>query len=144
MTTLAVRETGAPPDLGRAPLIALAGALTIAFSAILVHQADVHPATAAGYRCAYAIPLLGLLAWRERRRYGPRGAGQQRLALIAGLFFAADLIFWHQAIADRAAGRGAERAPVTRRGLHPRRAGLDRDARAVTRLAGRRVRPARW
>ena len=87
-----------------APYVALAGALTIAFSAILVHEADVHPATAAVYRCAYAVPVLGLLAWRERRRYGPRAAGQQRLALIAGLFFAADLIFWHQAIADVGAG----------------------------------------
>jgi drug/metabolite transporter (DMT)-like permease len=89
---------------GPAPAIALAGALTIAFSAILVHQADVHPATAAIYRCAYAVPLLGLMAWLERRRYGPRGEGQQRLALIAGLFFAADLVFWHQAIADIGAG----------------------------------------
>jgi drug/metabolite transporter (DMT)-like permease len=90
--------------IGPAPAIALAGALTIAFSAILVHQADVHPATAAIYRCAYALPVLGLLAWLERRRYGPRGEGQQRLALAAGLFFAADLIFWHQAIADVGAG----------------------------------------
>ncbi len=95
---------GAAPGLRHLPLIALAGALTIAFSAILVHQAGVHPATAALYRCAYALPVLGRLAWRERRRYGPRAAGQQRLALIAGLFFAADLIFWHQAIADVGAG----------------------------------------
>jgi drug/metabolite transporter (DMT)-like permease len=94
----------APPQVGRAPYLALAGALTIAFSAILVHQADVHPATAALYRCAYAVPVLGLLAWRERRLYGSRAAGQQRLALVAGLFFAADLIFWHQAIADVGAG----------------------------------------
>ena len=63
-----------------------------------------HPATAAVYRCAYALPLLGLLAWRERRRYGPRAPGQQRLAMIAGLFFAVDLICWHQAIADVGAG----------------------------------------
>ena len=94
----------APPRASRAPAVALAGALTIAFSAILVHQAAVHPATAALYRCAYALPVLALLAWRERRRYGPRAAGQQRLALVAGLFFAADLIFWHQAIADVGAG----------------------------------------
>jgi drug/metabolite transporter (DMT)-like permease len=87
-----------------APVLALGGALTIAFSAILVHQANVHPATAAFYRCLYAVPVLGLLAVREDRRYGPRGEGQRRLALIAGLFFAADLIFWHQAIADVGAG----------------------------------------
>ncbi|HKH17055.1 MAG TPA: DMT family transporter [Solirubrobacteraceae bacterium] len=94
----------AEPRLGRAPAIALAGALTIAFSAILVREAGVHPATAAFYRCAYAVPVLVLLAWRERARYGPRAPGQQRLALIAGLFFAADLICWHQAIADVGAG----------------------------------------
>jgi drug/metabolite transporter (DMT)-like permease len=99
----AAAEPGAP-ELSRAPAMALLGALTIAFSAILVHQADVHPATAAFYRCAYAVPLLGLLAWREQRRHGPRAAGQQRYALIAGLFFAADLIFWHQAIGDVGAG----------------------------------------
>jgi drug/metabolite transporter (DMT)-like permease len=100
----AVAPSAPTEQLRRAPVIALAGALTIAFSAILVHQADVHPATAAVYRCAYAVPILGLLAWRERRRYGPRAAGQQRLALVAGLFFSADLIFWHQAIADVGAG----------------------------------------
>jgi drug/metabolite transporter (DMT)-like permease len=102
VTAVAEPVRGGP--LTRPPVIALVGALTIAFSAILVHQAAVHPATAALYRCAYAVPLLGLLAWRERRRYGPRAPGQQRLALIAGLFFVADLIFWHQAIADVGAG----------------------------------------
>ena len=100
----AAGEHSPAAGLALAPAIALAGALTIAFSAILVHQADVHPATAAFYRCAYAVPVLGLLAWHERRRYGPRASGQQRLALIAGLLFAADLIFWHQAIADVGAG----------------------------------------
>jgi drug/metabolite transporter (DMT)-like permease len=102
VTAVAEPDTG--PALARPPVIALFGALTIAFSAILVHQADVHPTTAALYRCAYAVPILGLLAWREQRRYGPRAKGQQRLAVIAGLLFAADLIFWHQAIGDVGAG----------------------------------------
>jgi drug/metabolite transporter (DMT)-like permease len=82
----------------RPVLIAATGALCIAFSAIFVRLADVSPSTAAVYRCVYALPALGALALWERRRYGPRGAGQQRLALIAGLLFAADLIFWHNAI----------------------------------------------
>jgi drug/metabolite transporter (DMT)-like permease len=90
--------------LGRAPLIALAGAVTIAFSPILVRQASVDPVTAAIYRCAYAIPILAVLAWSERRRYGPRAPGQQRLAVTAGVFFAADLIFWHEAIENVGAG----------------------------------------
>jgi drug/metabolite transporter (DMT)-like permease len=38
------------------------------------------------------------------RRFGPRAAGQRRLAIIAGLFFAADLVTWHYAIAMVGAG----------------------------------------
>ena len=46
--------------------------------------ADLPPSTAAFYRCAYALPPLALLAWYERRRYGPRAAGQLRLAAATG------------------------------------------------------------
>jgi drug/metabolite transporter (DMT)-like permease len=88
----------------RAGRAAVAGALTIAFSAILVRKADVSPATAAVFRCAYALPVLGLLAWIERRRHGPRTPREIRLSLWAGAFFAADLICWHYAIADVGAG----------------------------------------
>ena len=83
---------------------AVAGALTIAFSAILVKLADVAPSTAAIFRCAYALPVLGLLAWREDRRFGARPRATRRLASRAGVFFAADLIFWHHAIEDVGAG----------------------------------------
>jgi len=86
--------------------VAVAGALTIAFSAILVRKADVAPATAAFFRCAYAVPVLGLLAWIERRREGPRTRRELTLSLWAGLFFAADLICWHYAIHDVGAGLG--------------------------------------
>ncbi len=88
----------------RPVLTAILGALTIAGSAVLVRLADVPPSTAAFFRCAYALPPLALLAWYERRRYGPRAAGQTQLAWIAGAFFAADLILWHHAIAQVGAG----------------------------------------
>ncbi|HZA41768.1 MAG TPA: DMT family transporter [Actinomycetota bacterium] len=88
----------------RPGLAAVAGAGCIAFSAILVRLADVSPSTAAVFRCVYALPVLGALAAWERRRFGRRAAGQRRLALIAGLFFGADLVFWHYAIADVGAG----------------------------------------
>jgi drug/metabolite transporter (DMT)-like permease len=84
--------------------VAVAGALTIAFSAILVREADVAPATAAFFRCAYAVPALGVLAWIERQRHGPRTRREVTLSLWAGLFFAADLICWHYAINDVGAG----------------------------------------
>jgi drug/metabolite transporter (DMT)-like permease len=83
---------------------AVAGALTIAFSAILVELADVEPATAAIFRCADALPVLGVLAWLEDRRHGRRPARERWLAIPAGIFFAADLIFWHHAIQDVGAG----------------------------------------
>jgi len=65
-------------------LAGVLGALTIAFSAILVDLADVTPASAALWRCAYALPVLAPLAWLEHRRYGPRTARERRLAAIAG------------------------------------------------------------
>ena len=48
-----------PPRASRASIIA--------FSAILVRLADVSPETAAVFRCAYAAPVLGVLAAWERR-----------------------------------------------------------------------------
>jgi drug/metabolite transporter (DMT)-like permease len=85
-------------------LAGILGALVIAFSAILVRLADVSPSTAAFFRCLYALPLLGLLAWHERRRFGDRSWRDRRLAWAAGLFFAADLTFWHHSIGAVGAG----------------------------------------
>jgi drug/metabolite transporter (DMT)-like permease len=80
------------------------GAMAIAFSGVLVRLADVSPATAATFRCLYALPPLALLAWWERRRFGPRPMRQRLLAWLAGVFFAADLVFWHNSIAYVGAG----------------------------------------
>jgi drug/metabolite transporter (DMT)-like permease len=88
----------------RPVLAAVLGALTIAGSAVLVKLAEEPPSTAAFFRCAYALPPLALLAYYERRRYGPRPASQVRLAWFAGVFFAADLILWHHAINNVGAG----------------------------------------
>jgi drug/metabolite transporter (DMT)-like permease len=96
----------------RAVPMALAGAACIAFSGIFVRLADVPPSTAAFYRCAYAVPVLALLALRERRLFGPGTGVERRLALVAGLFFTADLILWHHAIAAVGAGLGTVLANV--------------------------------
>jgi drug/metabolite transporter (DMT)-like permease len=88
----------------RPAAVAVAGALTIAFSAILVELADVEPVTAAIFRCLYAVPILLLIAAFEDRRFGPRPWRERRLAIPAGIFFAGDLIFWHYAIEDVGAG----------------------------------------
>ncbi|HEU4978454.1 MAG TPA: DMT family transporter [Solirubrobacteraceae bacterium] len=88
----------------RPRVLAVAGALTIAFSSILVRVSHASPSTAAIFRCAYALPLLAVLAWREDRRHGPRPARERLVAAAAGVLFAADLICWHHSIADVGAG----------------------------------------
>jgi drug/metabolite transporter (DMT)-like permease len=88
----------------RPVLAGVLGALVIAFSAILVRLAEVSPSTAAFFRCAYALPLLALLAWLERRRYGPRPLPERMLLWGAGVMFAADLTFWHHSIEAVGAG----------------------------------------
>ena len=85
-------------------LAGLLGALTIAFSAILVKLAKVEPSTAAVFRCLYAVPLLALLAARETRLYGRRPWRDHRIGAVAGVLFSADLILWHHSIADVGAG----------------------------------------
>ena len=80
------------------------GAFVIAFSGIFVRLADVSPSTAALFRCAYALPALGLLAWIEYRRFGARPRRERVLAFAAGFWFAADLTFWHHSIDAVGAG----------------------------------------
>ncbi|MGH2692798.1 MAG: DMT family transporter [Actinomycetota bacterium] len=88
----------------RPALAAALGAGCIAFSGILVRLATVSPDTAAVFRCLYALPALGLIAWLERKRYGPGASRERRIAFLAGVFFAIDLIFWHRSIVEVGAG----------------------------------------
>ena len=94
-----------PRQLHNRPITAaLAGALAIAFSGILFRVSHVSPSTGAVFRCLYAVPVLWLLARRENNLYGPRPLKQRRLAWLAGLFFAVDLVAWHQGIEEVGAG----------------------------------------
>ncbi len=87
-----------------ARICAVLGALTIAWSSIFVKLSHASPSTAAIFRCAYALPLLLVLAVVEDRRYGARSWHDRRAAIAAGVFFAADLILWHHSIEDVGAG----------------------------------------
>ena len=94
-----------PARLDRSPTVfALAGAVAIAFSAILYRLADVSPSTGAFYRCAFAVPPLLVLAWLEDRRLGPRPWRTRLWAGVAGAFLAVDLIIWHRSIEYVGAG----------------------------------------
>ncbi len=70
--------------IDRPALAGVLGALVIAFSAILVDLADVSPVSAALWRCAYALPPLGVIAWCEHRRYGPRSRARAAAGLRRG------------------------------------------------------------
>jgi drug/metabolite transporter (DMT)-like permease len=82
----------------------LLGAMAIAFSSILVRLSHTSPSTAAIFRCLFALPILGMLAWLEDRRFGSRSWAERRVVVAAGVFLAADLILWHNSIEDVGAG----------------------------------------
>ena len=93
------------PRLGQRPvLIVLSGALAIAFSGILFRVSHVSPSTGAFYRCVWALPPLWLLGRWEDSRFGPRPRRARVTAWLAGAFFAADLVLWHNAIEQVGAG----------------------------------------
>src|SRR5438270_7626402 len=93
-------------------ICAVLGAMAIAFSSILVRLSHASPSTAAIFRCAYALPVLGLLAWLEDRRFDGRSWTERRWALGSGVFFAADLLLWHHSIRDIGAGLGTVLANI--------------------------------
>ena len=80
------------------------GALCIASSGVLVRLAETTPVTVAVYRCLYALPFLLAVTLLEQKRFGGLPARSLRLAWVAGIFFAVDLIFWHNAIEAVGAG----------------------------------------
>ena len=78
--------------------------MCIAFSGIFYRYAEVSPSTVTVFRSLYGLPVLVLVAWLERRRYGPVPTRVIRLAVVAGIFFAGDLLTWHHAVDQVGAG----------------------------------------
>lgn len=77
------------------PLAALlGGACIIGLSAIFVRLADTGAAAAGFWRLVFAMPLLVLMTVRTTGAIGR----PPKMALLAGLFFALDLGFWHYGI----------------------------------------------
>jgi drug/metabolite transporter (DMT)-like permease len=94
-----------PRSLGRHPEVAVfIGAVALAFSGILFRLSRTSPETGAFFRCLFALPPLFALMWWEERRWGRRSKRQRSWAWVAGIFFAADLLFWHHAILFVGAG----------------------------------------
>ena len=89
----------------RHPRFALVPAtFLLAFTGILYLASGTTPATASAYRCLLAVPLLVVLARIEDRSAGPRSWRARRWSLLAGVFFAADLIFFYHGVLLMGAG----------------------------------------
>lgn len=79
------------------------GAVAMGVSPVFVRLAEVGPFTSAFWRVALALPALW--AWSRLERIGTDSTGVPPLGmtlpvLLAGLFFAGDLFFWHLAIVN--------------------------------------------
>ncbi|MFM6854763.1 MAG: DMT family transporter [Sphingopyxis sp.] len=102
-----------PPAEPRGAFAALLlGNAALASGPLFVRMADVGPVAAGFWRLALALPVLALCAWAQwratMRAAAPlaggahRGIGQWRgigaMAVLGGIFFAADLASWHMGI----------------------------------------------
>jgi drug/metabolite transporter (DMT)-like permease len=75
------------------------GALAMGASPVFVRLAEVGPFASAFWRVCLGLPVLYVWAVLETRHAGRKIDWQpDRAVLLAGLFFAGDLIFWHLAI----------------------------------------------
>lgn len=75
----------------------LVGNLFLAAGPWMVRLADVGPTASAFWRFALALPLLALLATRSRAG-GPIDKRLIGAIMLGGLFFAIDLVLWHESI----------------------------------------------
>ena len=86
-------ETHAGPRW-QAVAVLMFGACVIGLSPILVRLTETGPAAAGFWRLAFGLPLLLLVNVRTGGEVGR----PSRFALLAGVFFALDLGFWHYSI----------------------------------------------
>lgn len=88
-----------PRSVALAAFLALiAAAVAMGISPVFVREAQVGPFTSAFYRVFLALPLLWGWSRLERCELGASDPGWSRGIVLAGLFFALDLFFWHLAV----------------------------------------------
>ena len=100
-STAADGDSAGPSATARLALVALlSGAVGIAFAPIFVRLSELGPSATAFYRLLFALPVLwAWMLWSERRGAArPATRHDYWHLLLAGLFFAGDLAFWHWSI----------------------------------------------
>ena len=81
----------------KAILHVLVGAAMISFSAVWVRMSDVPPATSGLYRVFFGFLIL-FVATFMKKEMRIISSKETLLIIVCGLFFAADLFFWHKSI----------------------------------------------
>lgn len=81
------------PALAFAALIA--GNVCIAFGPLLVRLADTGPIATGFWRVALALPILAFIGYRAGFRIRAMPRHLLGLVLLAGFFFAVDIVAWH-------------------------------------------------
>lgn len=76
----------------------IAGNITIAFGPLLVRLSDTGPIATGFWRMALAVPFLAFAGYRAGFRLSQAKAAIFGLTLLAGVFFALDIITWHLGI----------------------------------------------
>ena len=83
--------------------LALLGAgVAVGFSPIFARLSDLAPLASGFYRLAFAVPAVWIFAWLSGDRLDPLSSlsrSDHVRLILAGLAFAADIAFWHLAIA---------------------------------------------
>lgn len=87
-----------PTNEGRAYAALIGGLLAIGLSGIFVSWANAPGAVTAFYRMAIAILVLGLPFARRMQVHGRLPRREIAIALAAGAFFAADIVFWNSGV----------------------------------------------
>ncbi len=100
-TEAKIKQGANPKNLAFVPAFAalVIGAIAMGASPVFVREAEVGPFASAFWRVCLGLPVLYVWAWVENRRMDRKISWQFTIPiLLAGLFFAGDLIFWHLAI----------------------------------------------
>nr|WP_237727088.1 DMT family transporter [Rhodococcus jostii] len=85
-------------------VLVVTGAAAIALTGVFVKLSAVSPATATFYRCALALPILGVMAAREWRRHGGIPARAMWIQIVGGVLLGIDFALWSQSITLIGAG----------------------------------------
>jgi len=107
VTTTALRpDTTTTPFTQRFDprLLAALGGFCISLSSVFIKVSHTSGATSAFWRCLLALPVLVVLAARERRSAGPESRRRTLLPLLAGVGLGLDFVLWGEAIPRVGAG----------------------------------------